>query len=116
MGAVAAYLKRWSIEETIRIIRQSYNLEDIRVLTCLRLQNMVVLVNAAAFFTASVIGTPVKLEILAAHLITASELLFGIPDFRYYALADGIREVCIRSPRRAAKPLQSMLQLAFGFP
>ena len=113
---VAAYLTRWRIEETIRFIKQSYGLEDIRVLTYRRLQNMVVLVNAVAFFTASVIGTRMKLEILATHLITASKRLFGIPDFRYYALADGIREVCARSPRRVAKPLQTMPQLAFGFP
>ena len=77
---------------------------------------MVVLVNAVAFFTAVVIGTRMKLEILATHQITASKRLFGIPDFRYYAIADGIREVCARSPRRVAKPLTTMPQLAFGFP
>ena len=96
--AVAAYLARWRIEETIRFIKQSYDLEDIRVLTYRRLQNMVVLVNAVAFFTASEIGTRIKLEILATHLITAPKRLFGIPDFRYHALAGGIREVCARSP------------------
>ena len=101
---VAADLTRWRIEETIRFIKQSYDLEDIRVMTYRRLQNMVVLVNAVAFFTASVIGTRMKLEILATHLITASKRLFGIPDFRYYAIADGIREVCARSPRKGRQP------------
>ena len=123
--AVAAYLTRWRIvpearlrhdEETIRFIKQSYDLEDIRVMTYRRLRNMVVLVNAVAFFTASVLGTRMKLEILSTHLITASKRLFGIPDFRYYAIADGIREVCARSPRRVAKPLATMPQLAFGLP
>ena len=113
---VAAYLTRWRIEETIRFIKQSYDLEDIRVLSYRRLRNMIVLVNAVAFFTASVIGTRMKLEILATHLIKASKRLFGIPDFRYYAIADGIREVCARSPRRATKPLEDIPQLAFGFP
>ncbi len=114
--AASAYFTRWRVEETIRFIKQSYDIEDIRVMTYRRLQNMVVLANAVAFFTASVIGTRMKLEILATHLITASKRLFGIPDFRYYAIAEGIREVCARSPRRAPKPLQSMPQLAFGFP
>lgn len=113
---VAAYLTRWRIEETIRFIKQSYDLEDIRVLSYQRLRNMIVLVNAVAFFTTSVIGSRMKLEILATHLIKASKRLFGIPDFRYYAIADGIREVCARSPRRATKPLEAMPQLAFGFP
>jgi hypothetical protein len=114
--AVCAYLTRWRIEETIRFIKQSYDLEDIRVLTYQRLRNMVVLVNAVAFFTANVIGSRMKLQILATHLITASKRLFGIPDFRFYAIADGIREVCARSPRRIIRPLDQIPQLAFGFP
>lgn len=56
-----------------------------------------------------------KLEILATHLINASKRLFGIADFRYYALADGIREVCARSPRRVIRLPHDMHQLAFGF-
>lgn len=114
--AVCAYLTRWRIEETIRFIKQSYDLEDIRVLTYQRLRNMVVLVNAVAFFTANVIGSRMKLQILATHLITASKRLFGTPDFRFYAIADGIREVCARSPRRIIRPLDQIPQLAFGFP
>ena len=98
---VSAYLSRWRIEEAIRFIKQSYDLEDIRVMTYERLRNMVTLVTAAAFFTAVVLGTRVKLDILATHLITAAKRIFGVPDFRYYALADGIREICTRFPRRA---------------
>ncbi len=60
-----------------------------------------ILVDAVAFFTAVVLGTRIKLDILATHLLRAAKRLFGIPDFRLYALADGIREVCARSPRRA---------------
>ena len=89
-GRISAYLSRWRIEEAIRFIKQSYKLEDIRVLSYERLRNMAVLVNAAAFFTAVVLGTRIKLDILASHLLTAPKRLFGIPDFRLYALADGI--------------------------
>jgi hypothetical protein len=96
---VAAYLTRWRIEEAIRFTKQSYQLEDIRVLTYDRLHNLVVLVNAVAFFTAVVLGTRIKLDILATHLIRAAKRLFGFPDFRLYAIADSIGEVCARSPR-----------------
>jgi hypothetical protein len=41
-----------------------------------------------------VLATKVKLQILATHLLRAAKRLFGIPDFRYYALAEGIAEVC----------------------
>ena len=113
---VSAYLTRWRIEEAIRFVKQSYELEDIRVLTYQRLRNLAVLVNAAAFFTAVVLGTRIKLEILATHLVTAAKRLFGIPNFRLYALADGIREVCARSPRRSSPSPQALPQLSLGFP
>ncbi len=112
---VSAYLTRWRIEEAIRFIKQSYDLEDIRVLSYQRLRNMAVLVNAVAFFTAVVLGTRIKLDILATHLLRASKRLFGIPDFRLYALADGIREVCARSPRRSILGANAPPQLILPF-
>lgn len=112
---VAAYLTRWRVEEAIRFTKQSYQLEDIRVLTYDRLRNLVALVNAVAFFTAVVLGTRIKLDILATHLIRAAKRLFGVPDFRLYAVADGIREVCARAPRRPSPQSRPSLQIAFGF-
>ena len=112
---VSAYLTRWRIEEAIRFVKQSYDLEDIRVLTYQRLRNLAVLVNAVAFFTAVVLCTRIKLEILATHLLTAAKRLFGIPNFRLYALADGIREVCARSPRRSQRNANAPPQLILGF-
>ena len=73
------------------------------------------LVGAVAFFTAVVLGTRIKLEILATHLLKAAKRLFGIPDFRLYALADGIREVCARSPRRSQPGAKDPPQLTLGF-
>ena len=37
---VQIYLMRWKIEETFRFIKQSYNLEDIRVMKYQRLKNL----------------------------------------------------------------------------
>ncbi len=90
---VQAYLTRWRVEETIRFIKQSYNLEDIRVLTYQRLKNMAALVLAACFFAAVHLGQKPKLQILTLHAITAAQRIFGIPDFHYYAIADGIKEI-----------------------
>ena len=112
---VSAYLSRWRIEEAIRFIKQSDDFEDIRVLSYERLRNMAVLVNAGAFFTAVVLGTRIKLEILATHLLKAAKRLFGIPDFRLCARADGIREVRARSPRRAQPGAKDPPQLTLGF-
>jgi hypothetical protein len=85
------------------------------VLTYDRLRNLVVLVNAVAFLTAVVLGTRIKLDILATHLIRAAKRLFGFPDFRLYAIADSIGEVCARSPRTPLPHVIFGPQLTLGF-
>jgi hypothetical protein len=87
------YLTRWKVEETIRFLKQSYNLEDIRVMTYQRLKNLVVLVTAAAYFAATFLGQKMKLRILCEKLLIISQRFFGIPPFRFYALADGIKKI-----------------------
>ena len=115
--AVEAYLTRWKVEDTIRFIKQSYDFEDIRVLTYTRLKNMVSLVLAASYFTAVWLGTGTKLNILAMHAMKAAKRIFGIPDFRYYALADGIKAIFKRvgkgplHPRKYKPPHSAQLTL-----
>ena len=92
---VESYITRWRIEETIRFLKQSYNLEDIRLLTYPRLQNMMALVLAVSYFAVVYLGIKTKLRVLARHVLRAARRLFGIPDFRFYALADGIRELLL---------------------
>jgi hypothetical protein len=89
--AVQSYMTRWTIEETTRFIKQSYQLEDIRLLTYIRLQNMMALVQAAAYFAMVYLNLRTKLRVLTGHVLLAARRVFGIPDFRFYALADGIK-------------------------
>ena len=89
---VQSYITRWKIEDVIRFVKQSYRLEDMRCLTYHRLQALMALVTAAAFFAAVYLGLRMKLRVLAGHVLRASKRVFGIPDFRLYALADGIRQ------------------------
>jgi hypothetical protein len=44
------------------------------------------------------------MDILVAHVMKASKRIFGIPDFRYYAIADVIREVLNCYNRGIFKP------------
>lgn len=90
---VQIYLTRWKIEETFRFMKQSYNLEDIRVMKYQRLKNLVVLVTAAAFFAATFLGQKMKLRLLCRELLVISQRFFGIPPFRFYALSDGIKRI-----------------------
>jgi hypothetical protein len=88
---VEAYLRRWQIEETIRFAKQTYGIEDIRLRKYTRLQNMIALALAAVYFVAVWLGEGLKLRILLHHALTAAKHLFTVPDFRYYAAADGIK-------------------------
>jgi hypothetical protein len=114
------YLTRWKIEETFRFIKQSYNLEDIRVMKYQRLKNLVVLVTAAAYFAATFLGQKMKLRILCEKLLIISQRFFGIPPFRFYALADGIKKILSQTtPSPLQKPppsLQLELLLAWDAP
>jgi hypothetical protein len=117
---VPIYLTRWKIEETFRFIKQSYNLEDIRVMKYQRLKNLVVLVTAAAYFAATFLGQKMKLRILCEKLLIISQRFFGIPPFRFYALADGIKHILSQTspspPEQTPPSLQLELLLGWAGP
>jgi len=114
---VQIYLTRWKIEETFRFVKQSYNLEDVRVMKYQRLKNLVILVTAVAYFSATFLGQQMKLRILCEKLLIISQRFFGIPPFRFYALADGIRRILSQgafSPPETP-PASLQLELTLGW-
>ena len=58
-----------------------------------------------------------KLRILCEKLLIISQRFFGIPPFRFYALADGIKKILSQTSLRAPdKPLPSLqLELLLGW-
>jgi hypothetical protein len=99
-----SYITRWKIEETLRFVKQSYQLEDIRLLSYRRLQNMMALVLAVAFFATVYVGQRLKLETLSAVAMRLSRRIFGIPDFRFYAIAEGIKRLLERDDKGPGPP------------
>jgi len=91
---VEAYISRWLVEEAIRFMKQSYNLEDIRLLDWQRLKNMMGILLGALYFLSVHLGQGLRLEILAGHIVSASKRFYGISEFCYYALADGQSARC----------------------
>ena len=113
---IQAYLKRWSVEETIRFIKQTYDLENIRVLKYVRLQNMMALLLAVFYFVAVILDQSQKLTVMAGHILKSAKRVFGIPDFKYYALGDGLSNIFSRYPGRLQKQSEiHQSQLSFGF-
>lgn len=95
---VQAYTKRWAIEETIRYIKTSYDLENVRVLTYPALRNLMALLLAVLFFSACVLDHDTRLRVMAGYVERAAKRVFGVPAFKYYALADGLSALFARHP------------------
>ena len=96
---VTAYITRWRIEETIRHIKQAYNLEDIRLLRYGHLKNMAAIVLATAYFCMTWIDNSDKRALLAKSITDASLRIHELPDFHFYAIADGIKMLLSRCGR-----------------
>ena len=90
---VEIYLTRWKCDECYRYIKQSYNLEDFRVMSYTSIRNLTVLVHAIAYFTSIYIGISLKLKIMVQKIFILSKRFFGVPTFFNYAMADGIFEL-----------------------
>lgn len=113
---VEAYLSRWLVEEAIRFMKQTYHLEDIRLLDWQRLKNMMGVVLLALYFICVHIGRELRLAILAGHIITASKRFYGVSEFCYYALADGVGALLSRiRPKPIKPPLGSPQEMLPGF-
>lgn len=122
--AVEGYLTRWRVEEAIRFIKQAYRLEGLRVLTYERLKNMAALVLCASHFAASWMGMGERLQILVSHVTELSQRIHEVPEFFYYAIADGIRRLFSRfgkgwrrakeKPPDPAENRQMLLSLCFA--
>ena len=113
------YITRWKCEESYRFIKQAYNLEDVRVLSYTALRNMMVLVQAVFYFVSMELGKKLKLNILLKGIYQKARRFFEIPDFRQYAIADGIHRILFASktgiaPNPVRREVEGQLLLPFA--
>ncbi len=71
------------VEETVRFIKQSYRLEDLRVWVEERLRNLAALVVVAAYFAAVWLGGSLKWAVLTSRVTKVVKRFFGVPEFHY---------------------------------
>jgi len=90
LSILEIYLTRWKCEESFRFIKQSYNLEDVRVQSYIALRNTVSFVTAVFFFVSVVLAAGMRLRILLKKVYEKAKRLFEIPPFKQYAICDGI--------------------------
>ena len=118
MRILEIYLTRWKCEESYRFIKQAYNLEDVRVLSYTALRNTMVLVQAVFYFVSAELGKKLKLNILLKKVFEKAKRFFEIPEFKQYAIPDGIYKILFASrtgifPQLTKK--HTMEQLFFPF-
>ena len=111
------YLTRWKIEENYRFLKSSYHVEDIRVRSYAGLRNVVALLMAAFYFLAVVLGTRFELSILMRKVLAKVRRFFEVPEFKFYALADGLCRILFKIGLGPPKKRNtgSTSQLAFSF-
>lgn len=90
---IQIYLTRWKCDECFRYIKQSYNLEDIRVRSYIAIRNITAMVHAIAYFCCVYLGEKLKLKLLVTKIFILAKRFFGIPAFYSYAMADGIYQL-----------------------
>ena len=86
------YLMRWRIEEYFKFKKQSFDFENIRVQSLKSIRNLDLLLTIAIGYVAEISGKSDNIKI-RAEIIEVSKRLFGVPNFIYYAVADGIFEI-----------------------
>ena len=97
---VEGYITRWRVEDTIRHVKQSYKLEDIRLFRYGKLKAMAAVVLATIYFSMAWIGNSQKHEVIARSIARMSFRIHDVPDFHFYAIADGASDVLKGHGRR----------------
>jgi len=90
---VEGYITRWRVEDTIRHVKQSYRLEDIRLFKYGKLKAMAAVVLATVYFSMAWIGNSEKHAVIARSIARMSFRIHGVPDFHFYSIADGASDV-----------------------
>lgn len=86
---VNGYFLRWSVEEVIRFRKQAFDLENIRLRSWTRLQNMTTLTLLSAGITG--LRTCVELPgIVFSQILYFAKRVGGIKRFSLYAIRDGM--------------------------
>ena len=87
------------VEDTIRYVKQSYGLEDIRLFKYNKIKAMAAIVLATIYFSMAWIGNSEKHEVIARSIARMSFRIHDVPEFHFYAIADGASDILKRGRR-----------------
>jgi hypothetical protein len=90
---VEGYITRWRVEDTIRHVKQSYKLEDIRLFKYNKLKTMAAVVLTTVYFSMVWIGNSEKHAVIARSIANMSFRIHGVPEFHFYSIVDGTSDI-----------------------
>jgi hypothetical protein len=96
---VEGYITRWRVEDTIRHVKQSYSLEDMRLFKYDKIKAMAAIVLATTYFSMAWIGNSEKHEVIARSIARMSFRIHEVPEFHFYSIADGASDILKRGRR-----------------
>ena len=74
------------------------------------------LLLTVSYFVSVILDQTQKLTVMAGHILKCAKRVFGIPDFKYYALGDGLNNIFSRFPEQLMKQQEiHQSHLSFGF-
>jgi hypothetical protein len=90
------YLLRWRIEEFYRFKKQSYGFEKFLVRTLKSIRTLDLLLTVAIGYV-GVLSEKIDESVEVLEIIEASDRLYGLARFFFYAVADGLAEIFSKS-------------------
>ena len=118
---VEGYITRWRVEDTIRHVKQSYGLEDLRLFKYAKIKALAAIVLATIYFSMAWIGNSEKHCVIARSVARMSFRIHDVPEFHFYAIADGASDILKRGriwrgfdPEEAEKRDEASLFAFFG--
>ena len=92
VAVTKVYLLRWRIEEFYGFKKQQFSFEDFRVRSLNSIRNLDLLLTIAIGYI-GMISERVEDKRVSLELIHVSKRIYGVPRFKFYAIADGIFEI-----------------------
>ena len=118
---VEGYITRWRVEDTIRHVKQSYGLEGMRLFKYAKIKALAAIVLATIYFSMTWIGNSEKHDVIARSVARMSFRIHDVPEFHFYAIADGASDILKRGrrwrgfdPEEAEKRDEASLFAFFG--
>ena len=96
---VEGYITRWRVEDTIRHVKQSYSLEDMRLFKYAKIKALAAIVLVTIYFSMTWIGNSERHDVIARSVARMSFRIHDVPEFHFYAIADGASDILKRGRR-----------------